>query len=488
MRRVFLAFGYNQKPRAEWERAMPSSVGSRCVAVSLLALGCTASAAGAQARIERIIGDSTGAMVQLAGASHDAPGAKDQVLQPGDMLTTDLKTKVELRCTTPGATTYRVDGGFRGYIDVPLNQRCTVAVVEGHTDVLAEDTTNTIGGTIPLASKGTQYAVDVTREGRTLGCTVSVYEGEVSSRSAAATATQGSRLQWVGRSPPSKATIRPPEIARSASLYASFDVAAAKAAAPDSAAPSYAQLRRLHYEVLAHPTDTATRVELAKRQIRYQVDEQAAYNLRRAKVTNDAALLRYHIDPGTIRSNAVLRDRVYRTSAVARPEGAERAAASPAATETTSAAPRAAVKAAQLQPDRVAVRAGAARARAVDGAAARAAVAAPQPAAPPPQPAAPPPQPAAPPPPPAYPGPTTDSDLQLIAAGKIDDAIRNLEARVATPEATSRDHYALAKAYDGRDGAKVREHASQAIRLHAADGKLSDAELQEVRELLATAG
>jgi hypothetical protein len=146
------------------------------------------------------------------------------------------------------------------------------------------------------------------------------------------------------------------------------------------------------------------------------------------------------------------------------------------------------VKAAQLQPDRVAVRAGAARARAVDGAAARAAVAAPQPAAPPPQPAAPPPQPAAPPPPPAYPGPTTDSDLQLIAAGKIDDAIRNLEARVATPEATSRDHYALAKAYDGRDGAKVREHASQAIRLHAADGKLSDAELQEVRELLATAG
>ena len=83
---------------------------------------------------------------------------------------------------------------------------------------------------------------------------------------------------------------------------------------------------------------------------------------------------------------------------------------------------------------------------------------------------------------------TTDSDLQLIADGNIDEAIRNLEARVVTPAATSRDHYALAKAYDGRDAAKVRANASQAIKLQAADGKLSDAELQQVRELLVAAG
>jgi hypothetical protein len=440
---------------------MFASIGSRRFALVLLATGLTASTAAAQATIERVIGPPTGAMVQLAGASHAEPGAAGRELQPGDMLTTDSTTKVELRCTTPGAPIYRVAGGFRGYIDVPVNKRCTMAIAEGHADVIAEDTTNTIGGTIALASKGTQYAVDVMRDGRTFACNVAVYEGEVFSRGGGETAAQGSTIQWVGRSLTGKGAVQPAQIERSAALYASFDVAAAKAASPQAGAVSYQQLKSLHYEVLAHPTDTAKRVELAKRQIQYKVDQQAAYNLKRANVTDDRALQRYQINPETIRSNRVLREGVYRTSrAAVRAEGAAAAAASPAATETTSAA------------DRAAVRAGAARV--APGAAARAAV-----TATPPPPA---------PPPPAYPAPTTDSDLQLITAGKIDEAIRNLEARVATPDATSRDHYALAKAYDGRDQAKVRQHASQAIKLHAADGKLSDAELQAVRELLATAG
>ena len=181
-------------------------------------------------------------------------------------------------------------------------------------------------------------------------------------------------------------------------------------------------------------------MELAKRQIAYKVDQQAAYNLKRANVRDDRALERYHIDPRTVRNNRVLREGVYQTSrAEVQPNRAAAAAASPAVAETTSAAKRAAV-----QPYRATTRADAAA--------------------------------------------TTDSDLQLIAEGNIDEAIRNLEARVVTPAATSRDHYALAKAYVGRDAAKVRANASQAIKLQAADGKLSDAELQQVRELLVAAG
>ena len=162
---------------------MFASIGSRRTALAILVIEITASAAAAQAKIEHIIGPPTGATVQRAGDSQGVPAAVDSVLQPGDMLRTDPTTKVELRCTTPGAPIYRVAGGFRGYIDVPVNNRCTVGVAEGHADVIAEDTTSTIGGTIALASKGTQYAVDVTPEGRTFACNVAVYEGEVFSRS-----------------------------------------------------------------------------------------------------------------------------------------------------------------------------------------------------------------------------------------------------------------------------------------------------------------
>lgn len=425
---------------------MSASIGSRRAAFAVLVIELTASAAAAQAKIEHIIGPPTGATVQRAGASQGVPATVDSVLQPGDMLRTDSTTKVELRCTTPGAPVYRVAGGFRGYIDVPLNKRCTVAVAEGHADVIAEDTTSTIGGTIALASKGTQYAVDVTPEGTTFACNVAIYEGEVFTRSGTATAAQGSTLQWVGGPGiPARGTVQTAQIERSAALYASFDVAAARTAGADTA--SYQQLKALHYQVLAHPTDTAKRVELAKRQIAYKVDEQAAYNLKRANVTNDRALERYQIDPRTVRNNRVLREGVYRTSrAEVEPNRAAAAAAGPAVAETTSAAKRAAV-----QPYRATTRADAARTTPVE------------------------------------PATTTTSDLQLIAAGNVDEAIRNLEARVATPAATSRDHYALARAYDGRDATKVRAHASQAIRLHAADGKLSAEELQQVRELLVAA-
>ena len=409
---------------------MLSFVGSRRIAFAILAGGVTASAAAGQARVERIIGAPAGAVVQRAGESGTEAATAGAVLQPGDALRTDANTQVALRCTTPGAPVYRLDGGFHGYIDVPVNGRCSVAVAEGHADVIAEDTTHTVGGKIPLASKGTQYSVDVTREGRSFTCKVAVFEGEVfSPRGRDESAAQGSIIQWT-RGAVTKDVLRAAEIERSAALYATFDVAAARAASPQTA-PSYEQLKSLHYEVLAHPTDTVKRVELAKRQIQYKVDDQAAYNLRRAKVTNDSAMRRYQIDPRTIRDNPALRDNIYR-SAVVRPEAMTRPAAQP-------------------QPSRASPRAGAARVTT------------------------------------AYPAPTTDSDLQLIRDGRIDEAIRNLEARVATPNATSRDQYALARAYDGRDAAKVRAHASQAVKLHATDGKLSDAELEDVRELLSSA-
>src|SRR4029079_17491813 len=136
--------------------------------------------------------------------------------------------------------------------------------------------------------KGTQYSVDVTRDGGTGApvCKVVVFEGEVFARGRAEATRPGTTTRWVGRSAAMTSTTTPTstqDIDRSAGLYATFDVAAARTASPETnASVSYDQLKALHYAVLSNPTDTAKRVELAKRQIQYKVDDQAAYNLKRA--------------------------------------------------------------------------------------------------------------------------------------------------------------------------------------------------------------
>ncbi len=443
-------------------------VSASSIAVTLLAIGLASpspSSLAAQAKIERVIGVATGITVLRAGATREEPATAGMSLLPGDILRADTSAKVELRCTTKGGTIYRLPGAFRLFIDVPVNALCTVNVLEGHADILAEEPSNTAGGTIALASKGTQYSIDVSREGGALVCKVAVFEGEVVARGTDRRALPGTTMKWVGRAVTSGRTTTG-DIDRSASLYALFDLEAARAVSPQSVATtSYDQLRALHYAVLSNPTDTAKRVELAKRQIQYRVDDQAAYNLKRANVTNDTALRRYQIDPRTIRDNPRLRDRMDRSAAtsVVRPD-----ADAPAAAATSSAATRAAATAAApttTSGGRVAGRAAVTRAgAATSGAYSSAATT------------------------PATPAPTTDSDLQLIATGQIDAAIRNLESRVAGGSATSRDHYALARAYDGRDAARVREHATRAVSLQVTDGKLSEAELEVVRDLLVRVG
>ena len=455
---------------------MRCSIRASCGALTFLAVGMTTgSPVAAQAKIERIIGPASAVMLLKAGATSETPVTVGMMLQPGDMLRGDTAANVELRCATKGATAYRLAGGFRLFIDVPLDSVCTVNILGGHADVIAEEPTNTTAGTISLASKGTQYSVDVTRVNGVFVCKVVVYEGVVIARNIDRRAIQGTTIQWTGRR---VATGEPTaeDIDRSAALYATFDVAAARDSSPQTSTVSFAQFKALHAEVLRHPTDTSKRVELAKRQLQYKVDEQAAYNLKRANVTSDTALERVRIDPARIRSSPTLRNRIYRSAAtsVVRPEpeataattrsGATRAAATSASSDTataTRARSRPVGRAAATRAGAAATVSGAARA--------------PE-AAPPPTPAPPPPQP-------------TDADLQLIASGQgqIDIAIRNLEARVAAGTATSRDHYALAKAYDGRDAIKVREHATLAISMQVTDGKLSNEEIVAIRDLLARA-
>jgi hypothetical protein len=446
----------------------PTRIAIALAAIQLLAV----SPAAAQAKLERVIGTATSVRVQQAGSPGESAATVGMLLQPGDILRAGKADSVELRCAK-GATTYFVQGPFRLFIDVPVEGRCNIDLANGHADVQAEEPTNITGGTIPLASKGTQYSVDVTRQAGELVCKVVVFEGEVIARAYNRSVAGGNKIQWTGAQV-STAVNSPEDLDRSASLYASFDLAAARTASPTETTPAtFEQLKALHYAVLANPTDTAKRVALAKSQLHYKVDNQAAYNLKRANVTSDTALRRYQIDPTTVRP--AIRDRIYQTvsPAVVRPEAAV-STPTPAATVTVAPDTRAvaATTTAPTTPTGVvgartrgaATVSGSAGARAAVSRGA-ATVAATPPAAPPA-------------------APTTDSDLALIASGQIDAAIQNLESRVAGPYATSRDHYALAKAYDGRDSSKVLVHAGRALSLHVTDGKLTDADLQAIRELM----
>jgi len=452
---------------------MRTWLGVICIAMEL----ASASTTGAQATITVVVRRPTGASVQRAGATAAVAPAAGTILQPGDMITASDSSLIELKCTTTGATTYRLKGPLRVLIDVPMDSLCHINLMRGQGEVLAEVPTNTTAGTIPMASSGTQYSIDVERPGDTILCTVVVFEGEITAGQQRKAVVQGERIRWKGTAVTTgRATTA--EIKRSAALYARFDVAAARergATGAESAA-TFERLKESHYEVLANPTDTAKRVALAKRQIQYRVDDQAAYNLKRAKVTDGAAFRRYNIDAAAIRSNPAiyipLTTRVP-SAAVATPRaGVSSGAATAVARPATSVA---AVSGAAVSQPSASV---GARARTrVPGAAAAA-----PPAPPPPAPAyeAPAPTPT--------PTPTIDSDIQLIASGQVDSAITNIEVRVTAGSATSRDHLALATVYETRDTVKVREHATLAMALHASDGLLKPEDLQILRALLVRAG
>lgn len=381
-------------------------------------LGVAPAYAAAQARIESIIPEDAAIDVHPLGSDSTVRAAVGLELMPGDLIgTAGDSVFVALRCGSEGrAASYLLTSPFRVLIDVPTTASCHVNLLSGLTEVVAEAPTETTAGGVTLGSTGTQYAVELRRSGNALVFNCIVYDDTVRVLTRPGLqAVAGTKLVW------SAGTVRlarnaTEDLTRSAATYARFDLAAAgrQGVQVTDTAATVRQLTALHYAVLANPTDTARRADLAREQLRYRVDEGAVYNLNRVDVRTDAALRRYRID------GAVLRG-AQRESARARP------------------------------PDR--------RVSPEMRSAAAAAVAA---------------------------GATTEGDLRLIEAGRLDEAIANLQSRVRAGSATSRDYYALARVHALRDAqAEVRASAGRALVLHASDGLLSAAELRELGELIA---
>jgi hypothetical protein len=372
--------------------------------------------AASQARIESVIPSEARITVARLGADGGVRPEVGMQLEPGDMLISSADSVfIELGCGEEGQTnTYIITSPFRVLIDVPTMASCHVNMLSGLTEVVAEAPTETTAGGVTLGSTGTQYAVELRRDGDALVLNCIAYDGTVRVLARPdLTITGGAKLSWYGERGVEQAPNTRQDVERSAATYARFDLATAQrqnVAIQDPAA-ALRQLSALHYQVLANPADTARRVALAKEQIRYLVSDRAVYNLNRVDIRDEAALRRYEIDPAVVRGARL------------------RPGRDPAELRVSGQVPRA-------------------------GAVAAAA-------------------------------PTTDSDLRLIAAGRFDDAIANVEVRIRAGNANSRDHYALAKAYTAKgDAARTRSNAGRALVLHADDERLSAAELRELGELI----
>jgi hypothetical protein len=372
--------------------------------------------AASQARIESMIPSESGITVARLGADGGVRPEVGMQLEPGDMLISSADSVfIELGCGEEGQTnTYMIASPFRVLIDVPTVASCHVNMLSGLTEVKAEAPTETTAGGVTLGSTGTQYAVELRRDGDALVLNCIAYDGTVRVLAQPnLMIAGGAKLVWYGERGVEQAPNTSQDLGRSAATYARFDLATARKQNVPIRDPAAAlrEFSELNYQALANPADTTRRVELAKEQIRYGLVDRAVYNLNRVDVRDEAALRRYEIDPAIVRG----------------------------------ARPRPGRDTAELRVSGQVTRAGSVAAAA----------------------------------------PTTDSDLRLIAAGRVDDAIANVEVRIRTGSANSRDHFALAKAYAAKgDAASTRSSAGRALILHADDERLSAAELRELGDLI----
>jgi hypothetical protein len=262
--------------------------------------------AASQARIESVIPSEARITVARLGADGGVRPEVGMQLEPGDMLISSADSVfIELGCGEEGQTnTYIITSPFRVLIDVPTMASCHVNMLSGLTEVVAEAPTETTAGGVTLGSTGTQYAVELRRDGDALVLNCIAYDGTVRVLARPdLTITGGAKLSWYGERGVEQVPNTRQDVERSAATYARFDLATAQrqnVAIQDPAA-ALRQLSALHYQVLANPADTARRVALAKEQIRYLVSDRAVYNLNRVDIRDEAALRRYEIDPAVVR-------------------------------------------------------------------------------------------------------------------------------------------------------------------------------------------
>lgn len=235
---------------------------------------------------------------RFADFSEETSVAVGARLEIGDLLTSIGESiGVELACGAE--TVLRFSGGFRLLIDSPVETDCAVDLLSGTVDALTDLPVEVTAGDVTLGVEGTQFSLSLTRGEEGPDHDLSVYEGRVRVRTRSIDEEVGTGRSWKrARGQAVSGEISAARAERSAALFARLEVAKSVAAGErfEDRELTYNELRRLHLQVLTRPTDTNSRVELARAQLRYRRDDRAAYHLRRANVTTEEQLETYRLD------------------------------------------------------------------------------------------------------------------------------------------------------------------------------------------------
>jgi hypothetical protein len=191
------------------------------------------------------------------------------------------KILVELRCAN--GTMYTFRDIFRIAIVPPSKTGCAINVLSGGLDVLTDRPTEVNAGGIHLGTEGTAYSVTVNLEGTAMRSRLAVFEGRASV-SDAEPVGQGEVLE-ISKGARQRGTVNPQrDVLPTASTFAQLDVAHAQGVEVGSEALK--SLTALHAQVLTTPNDREQRIELARAQKFYRVqDYNFSYQLRRLGIT-----------------------------------------------------------------------------------------------------------------------------------------------------------------------------------------------------------
>jgi tetratricopeptide (TPR) repeat protein len=186
---------------------------------------------------------------------------------------------LEVKCSS--GSLLKFSGPFRVVFLASNGQDCAINLLNGSADVLTSQPTTVTSGPAKLATKRTQYSVEVYRTDDGPAQDWSVYEGEVEIQlgSLERRLDAGKKLVIRGRESPLSKEIEPLDISRAANIYARLDVSEAADPSGDQRQTFYAELQALHRSVLSNPKDVQARISLAQREIDRHRYTQAALNL-----------------------------------------------------------------------------------------------------------------------------------------------------------------------------------------------------------------
>jgi hypothetical protein len=222
------------------------------------------------------------------------------VLDAGDRIWS-AADGVDLRLACGEDSLHTLSGRFQAFVDFPGEAACSIKMIGGDIDVLADQPVRTDVAGIVLGNEGTQYAVRLDPSGDALA-EVLVFDGKV--RASAPGQTEeivtgsGLQLRRSSRFAGPRRRIGSVDAERSAAVYARTDLAVARGGYSPVADPrrEYDALARLHFAVLTDPDSQDVRAALARAQIRLGLCDEAFYHLKRGDLLSKKRLRRHDID------------------------------------------------------------------------------------------------------------------------------------------------------------------------------------------------